>query len=238
MILRRLRLERFGPFRQAEWTFGPGLNVVRGPNESGKSHLREAITRLLFDQTKVTTNDSRFLRVTTWGADRSFALAGEFTVGDFLWRLEKDFAADTVLLVAADGSCELRDQSLINERLHELIGENARDVYTSTACLEQQDFARLAAGHKIGELLQQTVTGGDDTSVNEVLETLHKHLEELSKGTQRHAERPGPIQARRNEINQLSEQISELQPLVSEAERARIRLDEVQELLQQQRQEL
>lgn len=238
MILRRLRLERFGPFRQAEWTFGPGLNVVRGPNESGKSHLREAITRLLFDQTKVTTNDSRFLRVTTWGADRSFALAGEFTVGDSVWRLEKDFAADTVLLVAADGSCELRDQSLINERLHELIGENARDVYTSTACLEQQDFARLAAGHKIGELLQQTVTGGDDTSVNEVLETLHKHLEELSKGTQRHAERPGPIQARRNEINQLSEQISELEPLVSEAESARIRLDEVQELLQQQRQEL
>ena len=43
MILRSLRLRRFLGFSDRIFEFAPGINVVVGPNESGKSSLRTAI---------------------------------------------------------------------------------------------------------------------------------------------------------------------------------------------------
>ncbi|HEX7878790.1 MAG TPA: AAA family ATPase [Candidatus Eisenbacteria bacterium] len=48
MRIDRLKLDGFGRFdRTIAHDFGPGLNVVLGPNESGKSTLREAIMAIL-----------------------------------------------------------------------------------------------------------------------------------------------------------------------------------------------
>ncbi|MCD6359747.1 MAG: AAA family ATPase, partial [Armatimonadetes bacterium] len=233
MILERLHLQRFGPFRDDEFEFAAGLNVVRGPNEAGKSHLREAIVRLLFDQKKVNTQASDVKRWTTWSEDREFALAGEFSVGDERWRIEKDFAEDTILLAAADGSQALHDDSSVNERLHELLGENAREVYVSTACVEQQDFVHLRAGRQVGELLQQTVTGGaDDTNVQNVMKRLSDALGEMNRGTTRHADRPGPIQTAKNQLAEIEDELQELRPRVEQVEQARSDLDVQRERLQ------
>ena len=48
MILRRLRVHPFGRFADREVVFAPGLNVVLGPNEAGKSTLLEAVKAALF----------------------------------------------------------------------------------------------------------------------------------------------------------------------------------------------
>ncbi len=44
MILRRLRVRRFKGIADQAFTFAPGLNVISGPNESGKSTLMNALT--------------------------------------------------------------------------------------------------------------------------------------------------------------------------------------------------
>ena len=43
MILRRLRIQRFLGLTDATFEFAPGINVIVGPNEAGKSTLRRAI---------------------------------------------------------------------------------------------------------------------------------------------------------------------------------------------------
>jgi recombinational DNA repair ATPase RecF len=43
MLLQRIALERFRQFDQQEYTFQPGLNIIKGPNEVGKTTLQEAI---------------------------------------------------------------------------------------------------------------------------------------------------------------------------------------------------
>jgi len=239
MVLQRLHLQRFGPFREGQWEFAPGLNVVRGPNEAGKSHLREAIVRLFFDQTKVTSKAQELSRWTTWGEDRDFVIAGEFLARDQTWRIEKDFAADTILLAAADGSEALHDGGPINERLHELIGVNTRAVYTSTACVEQQNFAELQAGREIGELLQRTIAGGGaETRVLEVLEKLEGTVRQLEIGVRGAYKRPGPIRAAQDFIADTDREISNLARRVNDAKDAQARLEVGRERLTELRSEL
>ena len=48
MIITRLRLSGFKRHRQLEIDLGPGLNVVRGANEAGKSTIQRAIEMGLF----------------------------------------------------------------------------------------------------------------------------------------------------------------------------------------------
>ncbi len=55
MILRSLEVEGFGHFAEKVQigSLSPGVNVVGGPNESGKSTLARAIVRGLFDRRNV-----------------------------------------------------------------------------------------------------------------------------------------------------------------------------------------
>lgn len=48
MRITRWRIERFGHFAGVEHELGPGLNVLQGPNEAGKSTLLEFLTWTLF----------------------------------------------------------------------------------------------------------------------------------------------------------------------------------------------
>src|SRR3989304_1774599 len=43
MILRRLRIRRFKKFQDTTFAFVPGLNIIQGPNESGKTTVMEAL---------------------------------------------------------------------------------------------------------------------------------------------------------------------------------------------------
>lgn len=239
MILERLRLQRFGRFEDRDCKFGPGLNVVRGLNEAGKSTIREAIVRLLFDTTSVDTNAHKVLRHTTWGHDRDFVLGAAFAIGDDHWEIEKDFDRDEILLSATDGSETLHDNALVTERLYDLLGVASREIYTTTACLEQQDFASLRAGSQVGELLQQTMTGGAAASgVREIIERLAKTQGKLEVGLKGAYKTPGPIRTARDDIASLRGEIDALSPEVAAAEDARARLDSERERLTQLRDQL
>jgi len=51
MMLETISLTNWKDFRQpVEYEFSPGLNVIHGPNESGKSTLIEAISMVLFNK--------------------------------------------------------------------------------------------------------------------------------------------------------------------------------------------
>ncbi|MDP8257754.1 MAG: AAA family ATPase [Candidatus Alcyoniella australis] len=58
MRLVSVRLDAFGALRGAQYEFAPGLNLVLGPNESGKSTIVEAVFGVLFG---FKSNRERFL---------------------------------------------------------------------------------------------------------------------------------------------------------------------------------
>lgn len=241
MILRRLHLERFGRFTDSDWEFAPGLTVIRGPNEAGKSTIREAIVRLLLTDRKVDTRSGEYMALTNWGSDRRFALVCEFEARDETYELIRDFDAERVALRCLGSGASITDEPAVAERMWELLGVSSREVYETTACLAQQEFVRLEAGRKVAELLQQTVVGaGGGTGAQNVLSELDGQISSLARGLERHAKNPGAVRATMDRIAALEEEIAELRPIVRRAteaidriERARERMVEVEEQLQQ-----
>ena len=59
MIVRRLRVENFKCFEREEWIFEPGLNVLFGQNEAGKSSIREALLLAFFGNAATGSSDVR-----------------------------------------------------------------------------------------------------------------------------------------------------------------------------------
>lgn len=243
MILRKLRLERFGRFTAGEWDFAPGLTVVRGPNEAGKSTMREAIVRLLLPRNRVHYDNEDVRRWIGWGTDRRFAIAGVIEAGGHEWSLVRDFDAERVEL-RCDATAEvLTGEPAVAERMWELLGVSSRAVYESTACLAQQEFVRLEAGERVAELLQQTVVGaGAETGAQSVLSDLDREIGWLSRGIDRHAKNPGPVRAQMDRIDTLDAEITRLRPIVERAgeaadriERARERTAQIDEELAQAR---
>ena len=64
MRLRSLEVEHFRAIQSARLVFGPGLNVVHGPNDLGKSTLTEAIRAVLL----IAPGSAEARSFATWGA--------------------------------------------------------------------------------------------------------------------------------------------------------------------------
>lgn len=228
MILTRLRLQRFRCFRDASWEFAPGLNVIRGPNESGKSTMREAIVRLLFAEKKVDTRDSQFLACTSWDCQRQFVLEGELEAAGRRLMLTRDFESQGIEL-CMDGDA-LTDEGRVRERLSELLQPWSREVYETTACLRQQEFARLDGGERVSELLQQRLAGpGAEAGAQSVIGELDDALEDINRGVSRPAKHLGPIASTMSRIDDLEAQVAHLRPIVSAAQDAAERLEQLRD---------
>src|SRR5690606_34510541 len=89
MRLSRLRLDQFRQFRRPfELRFAPGLNLIHGPNESGKSTLARAIRAAFFERHRSNSVDD----LCPWGESSAApSVALDFVWQDREWRLSKSF---------------------------------------------------------------------------------------------------------------------------------------------------
>jgi DNA repair exonuclease SbcCD ATPase subunit len=226
MRVRELTLRNFRRFRQASISLGEGINVVKGPNESGKSTLVQALLAALYwrvDATRKEVRDS-----VTWGEQDGFVLEVEGDAGDRPFRLVKDFSSRRATLVWGD--METSDQAAIEESVKEWLGLGSEVAYRSTAGIRQDEVAVIAAGKKeLSESLQCTVTGSETgTGALEAASTLNRELTELQRGTRSPAKNPGPIARADEEIQVWQARREELAGVVESRVEARRRLEEIE----------
>jgi DNA repair exonuclease SbcCD ATPase subunit len=91
MILRRIRIEGYKALRNPVdlSDMGPGLHLIHGPNETGKSTLMSAVARALFD--RYNTQDQEIKALRPWGTELAPRVLLEFDTGGKRLRLEKRF---------------------------------------------------------------------------------------------------------------------------------------------------
>jgi DNA repair exonuclease SbcCD ATPase subunit len=96
MIIRQIEVESFRCFRSrvAVGPFGEGLNLVYGPNETGKSSLAAALLRGMLDS-HATQGAKAEASMRPWGTNLTPQIAVEFRSGDGSYRLVKQMLTAT-----------------------------------------------------------------------------------------------------------------------------------------------
>jgi len=231
MLLQRIALERFGGLDRQAYTFRPGLNLVKGPNEAGKTTLQKAILFALLGNPRHTTLE-RVESVddhVSWGENRCFSLTLDFEdKSGATYRLEKDWDAQRVCLTNLQTGEEEKDIDLVQQAIGEMLGCGSLKLLQSTACVEQDAIDELATGRReIGDQLQSMVTGGgtEETTASTVLKDLESKIAEMKRGWRTSAPKnPGPIKIKQDQIAELEKQVAQIRPRVEQTEQAREQL--------------
>ncbi|HEV2440194.1 MAG TPA: AAA family ATPase [bacterium] len=212
MIVQRLRVRRFRKLRDQELRCGAGLNVIRGPNDAGKSTLHLAFGAAFY---RVRAADALF---SPWGEDRPGELEVEFEADGAIYRLRKDFAARRATLSSPSTSIDTPEG--VERRCGELLGLPTLGQFRATLHVGQWELAALEKDQQreIGTRLSQIMTGGDSDAAR-VLKDLDERIKTLERGLDRPVKAPGPIKSGQDQVTRLSETQQRLSTEVAEIER-------------------
>jgi DNA repair exonuclease SbcCD ATPase subunit len=162
-----LALQNVRRYKDAAFELAPGLTIVRGPNEAGKSTLQRAIELAL--TRKVTSSAGDLDGLVPWdgGPDSRSAIALVFTYededgGTHEGRLEKSFRGSKgQVRLELDGEI-ITDPARADEALAELSGLPTENFYRSTASIRHQELAEVQRDEgALRDRLQASISGAD-----------------------------------------------------------------------------
>ncbi len=247
MILKSIMAIRFRGIKKEDLiTFFPGLNIVKGSdNEAGKSSLRIAITKALFQDPTSTSEDVR--KLTSWGTDEPWEIELEFQVNAAVYQLSKSLRDRTCKLVCK-GSQErpITNKNAITTKVTELMGCPSEVFFESTACIGQDELIRIIppsvkekgadwqkAYGPIAQRLQATLSGAEGVDVPAILAKLYsKTHNKPAKGPYYYLSNiQEPIEGRRSEKTTQEIKVNGLMEKRRELNRAREQLKQINNVL-------
>ena len=167
MRIRRLQVRDLRRYRELDIDLAPGVTVIRGPNEAGKSTIQRAIELALTRRVTSSAADLETLRPWDAGAEARPWVAIEFEQEEEDGRLatgtlEKWFGGQkgTVDLVY-DGQ-RVNDPALADQVLAELSGIPTEAFFRSTASVRHHELSDLARDEAaLRDRLQASISGAD-----------------------------------------------------------------------------
>jgi DNA repair exonuclease SbcCD ATPase subunit len=197
MRITRLALKDVKRHADVEFELAPGLTIVRGPNEAGKTTIQQAIELGLFR--RATTEARDLGGIKRWGAAGEPTITIDFEDEDIRGRLVKTFAG-------AKGTAELtteqgveRDPAAIEHVISSLTGLPTERFFMATASVHHHDLAELKDPDTLRDRLQQSMSGatrGTYTAKRKLEEAIRRHRSEGPKN-------PGYLKVARAEVERL-----------------------------------
>ncbi|MCD4690906.1 AAA family ATPase [bacterium] len=133
----RFRLRRFMRFDEFDVLLRPGLNLLVGPNESGKSTIVEALGVALF--VDPTTKSKAIRSLEAWGSSGGMELELDFEHDGSEYRLVKHFGEGRSEL--SGGGEQTSDRAAVMRRIAEMVGFGSREAFESVAMVRQGELA-------------------------------------------------------------------------------------------------
>lgn len=187
MQLETISIVGFGRLTNAEFSFHPGINLIVGPNEAGKSTLLQAIFAMLygFYDSGATKSSRRELMSVfqPWGTTGEYRASLTFSLADRQrYRVERNFGnrmKTSVYLLPHKQDVSGRFRSDSQGRLYfadDLLGMN-RTVFENTCCLRQSELVKLEdSATAIADAIMGLATAGagdaNSTQAIGLLETM------------------------------------------------------------------
>jgi len=164
--VRKLSGRDFRRYRTFDIDFAPGLTVVRGPNESGKTTVQRALELALTRRATSTAGELEAMR--PWGAppEARSVITVEFEQdeddGQKVGILEKTFAgARGTVRLDYDGQA-ITDPTLADQVMAELTGIPTEGFFRSTASVHHFELSDLSRDEgALRDRLQASISGAD-----------------------------------------------------------------------------
>lgn len=205
MKIKNIKLEKYKKFKNLTLDFDPGVNVVVGDNEAGKSTLAQAIMDLLY--VDPSTKAVGFVNSRkSWGTSHMPQLEMTFHALQSVFLLSKDFQKKTVLLKNLDTKKQVDTYKESIDNLKKLIGVTSEQLYRKTAFINQGDVALIdSSDDLLHEITDSSSSVGGQNGVQKIIKNLQSELATLTRGLERPANNPGPIKLQQDRIQEISE---------------------------------
>ena len=223
MRITRLALRDVRRYRELEIPLSPGLTIVHGPNEAGKTTIQRAIELAL--TRKVTSNGADLEALRPWDAadDARSVVTIDFEVDDDdrglrPGTLEKAFrGAKGTVRLELDGET-ITDPTLADQALAELTGIPSEAFFRSTASIRHQELADLDRDEAtLRDRLQASISGAD-RGTSRARRLLDRALYELNtKG----AKNPGRLKVAEDAVDQARAAVDQGDVALAQLERDR-----------------
>lgn len=167
MRITRLTVRDFRRYRELEIPLSPGLTIVHGPNEAGKTTIQRAVELVL--TRKATSGGADIDGFRSWDApeDARPVIAIEFEIEDDergirTGTLEKAFrGAKGTVRLEVDGET-ITDPTLADQAIAELTGIPSEAFFRSTASVRHHELADLDRDEAaLRDRLQASISGAD-----------------------------------------------------------------------------
>ena len=230
MRITRLELRSFRGVEQADIEFGPGITVVEGPNEVGKSSLAEAWR--LIREAKCTSRSQRIWDVQPVGRDVGPEVAVEMTTGPYRLRCWKRWLKkpETELRIAEPAPEQLAGEQA-HDRFLAILGQtadldllDALEVQQGRS-LDQADLAGIAALHRTLDQSGEPDAPGPDRLMDLIEREYLDFHTPGGKPTGSYKQSVERVEQARRELDDLTERGQELDGLVDRHARIVARLD-------------
>ena len=223
MRIRRLQVRDLRRYRELDIDLAPGVTVVRGPNEAGKSTIQRAIELALTRRVTSSAGDLESLRPWDASADTRPWVAIEFEQEEEDGRLatgtlEKWFGGQkgTVDLVY-DGQ-RVTDPALADQVLAELSGIPTEAFFRSTASVRHHELSDLARDEAaLRDRLQASISGAD-RGTGRAKKKLERAIYEL---TTKGDKNPGRLKLAESAVAQTAESVEKGELALDQLERDR-----------------
>jgi len=220
--VRRISGERFRRYTTFNVELAPGLTVIRGPNEAGKTTIQRALELALTRRATSTAGELEALR--PWGAppDARSTIHVEFEQDDEdghkLGTLEKTFAgARGTVLLEYDGQ-SISDPALADQVLAELTGIPTEAFFRSTASVHHFELSDLSRDEgALRDRLQASISGAD-RGTSRARKKLDKALHDLTTRGERN---PGRLKVAQQAVEQAQAALDQGELALAQLERDR-----------------
>ncbi len=199
MNITRLHLENFGRHTAFDIDLVPGLNVIRGANEAGKSTVQRAVELGLFRRPTSTSDDLDKLR--SWPAgDEDPQIAIEFTDDAVSGSLRKTFAGQRGTVELRLGEETTTDPAQVEQQVVRLTGLPSEKFFRATASIHHQELTGLTQDEStLRDRLSQSMSGADRGTY-----AARRKLEEaIRRYRTEGVKNPGYLKVMRTEVERL-----------------------------------